>query len=111
MPVPHVVELDLLTKEIEIDPSVGPIGSNGLQQPPPEGRVTLGKKMQDVLAAATGRRTVPNILINGKSIGGADEIHELDRQGVLAKRIKEVGGRWVLEVGRRGFAKLDRGHD
>lgn len=37
------------------------------------------------LVEATGRRTVPQIFIGGKSIGGSDELHELDRTGELAK--------------------------
>ena len=32
---------------------------------------------------AAGRRTVPQIFINGEGIGGSDELHALDRQGKL----------------------------
>ena len=32
---------------------------------------------------ANGRRTVPQIFIDGKSMGGSDDIHALDRQGKL----------------------------
>lgn len=32
---------------------------------------------------AGGRRTVPQIFINGQHIGGSDDLHELDRQGKL----------------------------
>ncbi|MBV0891829.1 glutaredoxin 3 [Paracoccus sp. Z118] len=32
---------------------------------------------------ANGRRTVPQIFIDGKPMGGSDEIHALDRQGKL----------------------------
>jgi glutaredoxin 3 len=36
------------------------------------------------LVEATGRRTVPQIFIGGKSIGGYDELAALDRSGGLA---------------------------
>jgi len=32
---------------------------------------------------AMGRRTVPQIFIGGRAIGGSDEIHALDRAGKL----------------------------
>ena len=35
------------------------------------------------LVEATGRRTVPQIFINGDSIGGYDELSALDRRGEL----------------------------
>lgn len=67
-PAPHVVELD--------------------QHP-------LGQKIQDKLAVLTGRRTVPNIMINGKSIGGGDEITALDSQKALVEKIQTYGGKFV----------------
>ena len=88
MPAPYVVELDLLTK---------PISDPNDQSPP-----TLGRKLQDLLAESTGRRTVPNILINGRSIGGSDELVKLDADDQLIKKIRDMGGRWVHEVERRG---------
>ena len=35
------------------------------------------------LAKATGMRTVPQIFIDGRHIGGSDDMHLLDRQGGL----------------------------
>lgn len=32
---------------------------------------------------AAGRRTVPQIFINGQGIGGSDDLHALDHQGKL----------------------------
>ncbi|KAJ6785984.1 hypothetical protein PWT90_06279 [Aphanocladium album] len=55
----------------------------------------LGSELQDLLLGLTGRRTVPNILINGKSIGGADEIIELDNSDKLSDKIEELGQRKV----------------
>lgn len=67
-PEPHVVELD-------IHP--------------------LGPKIQDRLLETTGRRTVPNIMINAVSIGGADDIVALDAQDLLVDKVKTLGGKRV----------------
>ena len=37
------------------------------------------------LVEATGRRTVPQIFIDGRPIGGSDDLHALDRSGELAR--------------------------
>ncbi len=37
------------------------------------------------LVQATGQRTVPQIFINDRSVGGCDELHALDRAGTLDK--------------------------
>jgi glutaredoxin len=67
-PTPHVVELDLHP---------------------------LGSKLQDRLLEKTGRRTVPNIMVNGVSIGGSDDIAELDSQKKLVGKIKDLGSKRV----------------
>ena len=54
---------------------------------------SLGPKLQARLAEMTGRRTVPNIMVNGKSIGGSDEIVALDKEKDLAGRLKSLGGK------------------
>ncbi|MBS0564398.1 MAG: glutaredoxin 3 [Proteobacteria bacterium] len=38
---------------------------------------------QAMTARAGGRRTVPQIFIGGRPVGGSDEIHALDRAGRL----------------------------
>lgn len=38
---------------------------------------------------------MPNIMINGKSIGGSDDVHELDSRGTLIDKIKSMGGKRV----------------
>ncbi|OTA59302.1 glutaredoxin [Hypoxylon sp. EC38] len=53
----------------------------------------LGKELQARLGVMTGRRTVPNIMINGKSIGGSDEIAELDSRKTLIDKFKSMGGK------------------
>jgi glutaredoxin len=76
-PAPHVVELD--------------------EHP-------LGKRIQDRLGVMTGRKTVPNVLIAGISVGGGDEIAELDREKKLGDKIKEIGGKRI-EVSERFASK------
>ena len=46
--------------------------------------VTMGgEKRAEMLARVPGATTLPQILIDGKSVGGSDDIHALDRQGKL----------------------------
>ena len=61
----------------------------------------LGPKMQDTLEKMTGRRTVPNVLINGKSIGGGDDIAALDKDTDLINKIKDMGGKRIMEAKRK----------
>ncbi|MBS0394272.1 MAG: glutaredoxin 3 [Proteobacteria bacterium] len=35
------------------------------------------------MIARSGRRTVPQIFIDGRPVGGSDDLHELDRSGEL----------------------------
>jgi glutaredoxin 3 len=42
-----------------------------------------GAKRQEMMSRAGGRRTVPQIFINGAHVGGCDDIYELDRDGEL----------------------------
>lgn len=60
----------------------------------------LGSQLQDQLLEKTGRRTVPNIMINGVSIGGADDIVELDNSDTLVKKMVELGQKRVKMVER-----------
>ncbi|EEQ86855.2 glutaredoxin domain-containing protein [Blastomyces dermatitidis ER-3] len=58
----------------------------------------LGPQLQEVLGRNTGRRTVPNVLVNGMTIGGGDDIEDLDVTGQLAAKIKTLGGKRVMEM-------------
>lgn len=58
----------------------------------------LGSGLQAHLAKSTGRRTVPNVLINGKSIGGGDEVEALDTSGALIEKVKSMGGKRIMEA-------------
>jgi len=64
----------------------------------------LGQKIQERLAEMTGRKTVPNVLIAGISVGGGDEIAELDREKKLSDKVKEIGGK-RMEVTERFVSK------
>lgn len=45
-------------------------------------------KLQEMLERSNGRRTVPEIFINGKLIGGYDDLAEHDRNGTLDPLLK-----------------------
>ncbi|QUC18173.1 uncharacterized protein UV8b_02414 [Ustilaginoidea virens] len=55
----------------------------------------LGASLQAALAHMTGRKTVPNVLVNGVSIGGGDDIVDLDNQNKLARKIQMLGNKRV----------------
>lgn len=63
----------------------------------------LGKPIQDKLGQMTGRKTVPNIMINGKSIGGSDDIALMDSNHELVSTIRTLGsvGEKTVEVKER----------
>ncbi|KAG7364000.1 thioredoxin reductase [Nitzschia inconspicua] len=46
--------------------------------------------IQSALQKLTGRRTVPNVFVNGNSIGGGDETVTLQRSGKLQRMIQQV---------------------
>ncbi|KAI9874845.1 MAG: hypothetical protein M1830_009223 [Pleopsidium flavum] len=62
----------------------------------------LGPKLQASLEKTTGRRTVPNVLINGKSIGGGDDVEALDTGGTLVEKVQKMGGKRIMEAKVRG---------
>jgi glutaredoxin len=48
-----------------------------------------GRELQDYLGQYTGRRTVPNVLLNGESIGGGDEMRAFEAAGTVARELLE----------------------
>ena len=42
------------------------------------------------LRQATGQSTVPQIFLDGESIGGSDELHDLDASGELDRRLAQI---------------------
>lgn len=69
VPAPYVVELDLHP---------------------------LGSALQAMLSEKTGRRTVPNVLINAVSVGGGDDIQALHEQGKLIETVTSMGGKKIV---------------
>ena len=47
-------------------------------------------KLREEMVARSGRRTVPQIFIGDRHIGGCDEIFALDGSGELDRLIREV---------------------
>jgi glutaredoxin 3 len=45
--------------------------------------VTNDAEKRDWLVKETGQRTVPQVFINGASVGGSDDLYALDRAGKL----------------------------
>ena len=88
VPAPYVVEIDQETSKT-------PASDDDADSP------TLGQRLQAYLAESTGRKTVPNVLINGRSIGGGDDVEKLDQDGELEKKIKEMAGKRIREVSVR----------
>lgn len=53
------------------------------------------------MAQMTGRRTVPNVLVQGKSVGGGDDVAELDETDKLINTFKKLGGTRIADVVRK----------
>jgi glutaredoxin 3 len=49
-----------------------------------------GAKRREMIERAGGRRTVPQIFIDGKHVGGCDELYALDAAGKLAPLLQAV---------------------
>lgn len=47
-------------------------------------RIDLDSAQRDAMMQKTGRRTVPQIYIGERHVGGFDDLAALDRQGALA---------------------------
>ena len=52
--------------------------------------VATKQSVRAELLQLTGSRTVPQIFINGQSIGGCDELHALDAQGKLDPMLEGI---------------------
>lgn len=51
-------------------------------------RIDLNPEERDAMIQRTGRRTVPQIYIGERHIGGCDDLYALDRAGGLAPLLK-----------------------
>lgn len=56
----------------------------------------------------TGRRTVPNILINGRSIGGGDDIEALHNDEKMVSTISSMGGKRIMKVEKKSHEAEDK---
>lgn len=54
--------------------------------------VTSDTEVRERLVSDTGRRTVPQIFIDGKPIGGLEELRILDEQGELESLVRSESG-------------------
>jgi glutaredoxin len=61
--------------------------------------------LQDAVHRMTGRRTVPNFLVAGHSIGGADEMEALEKREELIGEVRKWGGNRVKGVYKLGGVK------
>ncbi|MFI4918397.1 MAG: glutaredoxin 3 [Legionellales bacterium] len=52
-------------------------------------RVDLQPELREEMIAKSGRRTVPQIFINGQAIGGCDDLRALDNEGKLDQLLSE----------------------
>ncbi|KAF1789876.1 Glutaredoxin subgroup [Phytophthora cactorum] len=53
--------------------------------------VPTGAEIQNALATATGRRTVPNVFIKKESIGGGTDVQALFQSGKLTEMLRTAG--------------------
>ena len=56
--------------------------------------VVIGRRngqVQIILNELTGRKTVPNAILDGRSIGGGDELARLQQQGTLRSLLEKAG--------------------
>lgn len=60
----------------------------------------MGPQLQTAVFELTGRKTVPNILVNGKSIGGGDDVEALSGSDALRERLMSMGGKRLVTVAR-----------
>lgn len=57
-----------------------------------------GAFLQTKLGQMTGRKTVPNVLVYGKSIGGGDDIAELDSTSQLVPKLQGMIGKKLQKI-------------
>lgn len=53
-------------------------------------RIDLNPAMRDEMVTLSGRKSVPQIMINGESVGGFDDLFALEQSGKLAELIRPL---------------------
>jgi len=61
----------------------------------------MGHDLQDLLLELTGRRTVPNVLVNGKGLGGGDDMERMLNDGTLGSKIREASDGKISKAERQ----------
>jgi glutaredoxin len=57
-----------------------------------------GPALQAHLGEVTGRRTVPNVIVNGVSIGGGDDMRALEAAGTVAETfLSKLAGKITVD--------------
>ncbi|RUR19003.1 glutaredoxin 3 [Legionella sp. km535] len=51
-------------------------------------RVDTHPELREEMIIKSGRRTVPQIFINGQAVGGCDDLYALEAQGTLNQLLK-----------------------
>ncbi|MCW8444652.1 glutaredoxin 3 [Fluoribacter gormanii] len=51
-------------------------------------RIDLQPELRDEMITKSGRRTVPQIFINGQHVGGCDDLYALEAQGKLDQLLR-----------------------
>lgn len=57
---------------------------------------TNGEALQKYIEAQTGQKTVPNFVVNGKSLGGFDSLEKLHKSGTLIETVQAASDYSVL---------------
>jgi glutaredoxin 3 len=47
-------------------------------------------RLDEMLARSNGRRTIPQIFINGQHVGGCDDLYALEAKGLLDELLKSA---------------------
>jgi len=68
----------------------------------------MGHELQDLLLELTGRRTVPNVLVNGKGLGGGDDMERMLNDGSLGSKIKEMSDGKISKAERQAATQQRR---
>ena len=55
-------------------------------------RVDLDPALREEMIRITGRRTVPQIFIGDRPVGGSDDLYELDARGELDALLRPSAG-------------------
>ncbi|WZZ09827.1 hypothetical protein YC2023_095748 [Brassica napus] len=79
----YCIEVKTLFKRLGVQPLVIELNELGPQ----------GPQLQKVLERLTGQRTVPNVFVGGKHIGGCTDTVKLKRKGDLALMLAEANGK------------------